>query len=512
MTPPDDLLGVVASYLDLGHAARNGAFLRQVELALSAPGASLPQTASHADSTSAAVTSFYRFARNDGVALADIRRARARAVLSLVPPGGDVLIVHDLTVLDYSSQPSKGDRRPIGDHGGMGYEYVSNIAVDPHTAHVLGVVHDTIIDADGPDDADVMDYGYEPLFAHFDAKEAKRLRENHRHQMAVHVRGLAALLAAYRAIHVADREFDDIFLFHCAWQVASSFVIRSTANRNVQVPQAPWVPDKALAAKQGGHPCPAGWVCVNLTRLLDAVPLEPYKTVPLDHKGRVVFGGKVARLAKLSIGACRVRLYRRAKRNKRYFLPPEPVELNMVVIRETAPPAGVKALRWVLFTDLPIDTPEQLARIGRIYELRWKVEEYYRLLKSGYRIEALRFETAERTARTLVVLSTAATAVLGLKRKLDLPPGGYLNDHDYERVKSAVRDLNNPTLPLEVCLFALVVKCGGWIGRRRDPIGPTILMRGLLQVLTLLDVLRRYGPLLTQALEHPDVVRGLFCV
>lgn len=513
MTPlPEDWIELVKGHLDLGHAKRDASLLRQIRLALAAPGASLPQAAAHGESNWADLMAWYRYARNEQIALPDIRRARALAVADRVALGADVVIVHDPTQLDYSSHHSKKDRRPIGDHRGMGYEYVSCIAIEPHSGDFLGVVHDTVISLEGPHDADVMDYDYEPLFADFDDEEKQRLRENHRHQMAVHMRGLAPVFAGRNVIHVADREFDDIFVLHNARQTQRSFVIRSTANRNVQVPGAPWIPDEALAAKQAGHRCEGGWVCVNLTRLVNAVPLEPYKTLALDKKGRVVFGGKVARFAKLSIGGCRVRLYRRAKRNGRYFRPPQPIDVHMVVIREENPPPGVTALRWVLFTDLPIDTPEELAWVAHLYELRWKVEEYYRLLKSGYHIEKLRFHDARRIARTLVVLSIAAVATLNLKRKVQLPARGRLSDEDYERVKTAVRNIKNPTLPLELCLFALVVKYGGWIGRRQDPIGPTILMRGLLQVLAMLDALSRYGPVLIQALEHPEVIRSLFCV
>lgn len=442
---PEDWIELVKRHLDLGHAKRDASLLRQIRLALAAPGASLPQAASHGGSNWADLMAWYRYARNEQIALSDIRRARALAVADRVPLGADVVIVHDPTQLDYSSHHSKKDRRPIGDHRGMGYEYVSCIAIDPHSEDLLGVVHDTVISLGGPDDADVMDYDYEPLFGDFDDEEKQRLRENHRHQMAVHMRGLAPLLAGRNVIHVADREFDDIFVLHNARQIQRSFVIRSTANRNVQVPDAPWIPDEALTAKQAGHRCEGGWVCVNLTRFVNAVALQPYKTLALDKKGRVVFGGKVARFAKLSIGGCRVRLYRRAKRNGRY-------------------------------------------------------------------IEKLRFHDARRTARTLVVLSIAAMATLNLKRKVQLPAGGRLSDEDYERVKTALRDINHPKVPLELCLFALVVKYGGWIGRRQDPIGPTVLMRGLLQVLAMLDALSRYGPLLIQALEHPEVIRSLFCV
>ena len=359
---PENVLESLGRHVDLGHAKRDACFLRQVALALSAPGAPLAQAANVAGSGLPDLLSLYRFAANEGISLPDLRLARARTVLDPVPLGADLLVVHDLTQLDYSRHNSKADRRLIGDYGGQGYEYASCLAVDPHTGTVLGVLHDTVINAHGPDDRDAMDYDYQPLFADFSPEDKKRLAENHCHQMAVHVRGLAPLLAPYRTVDVADREFDDLFLLHSSTEGRRLFVIRSKANRNVQVRCHPWLPADALTPKQAGHPCPPGWVCAHLARLVQAVPLAPYKTLPLDKDGLVAHtASAVARIAHLSIGACRVRLYRPAKRNQRYFRITEPVELNLVVVREMAPPAGVVPLLWVLFTNLPADTPEQLA-------------------------------------------------------------------------------------------------------------------------------------------------------
>ena len=510
---PEDLVESLGRHVALGHAQRDACFLRQVALALSAQGAPLPQAADLAGSGWADLVSLYRYAANEDMALPGLRLARARTVLEPLPLGADVLIVHDLSPLDYSRHNAKTDRRPIGDGGGRGYEYASCLAVDPHSDRVLGIVHDTVIHAGGPDDRDAMDYDYQPLFAGFSPEEKQRLAENHGHQMAVHVRGLDPLLAPYRAVHVADREFDDLFILHAATQGRHRFVIRSKANRNVQVPVCPWLPAEALAPKQAGHPCPTGWVYAHLARLVQAVPLTRYKVLPLDKDGRVARAGSaIARIAHLAIGACRVRLYRPATRNQRSFPLPDPIEVHLVVIRETAPPAGIAPLLWVLFTNLPVDSPDQLAWVGHLYELRWTTEPFYRLLKSGYRIEREKLDSAGKIARLLVVLTTAALVVLHLKADLGLPVEGHLNDDGYRQVKQALREPNNPQIPLPLRLFALVVRSGGWIGRRADPIGPTILMRGLLQLLAILDALDRYGPLLDEAHRNPDAIRRMLCV
>lgn len=508
----EELLDLARQHTDLGHEKRNDCFVRQLELVLGSPGTSLPQAAGKGIGSMADLASFYRFVDNETIPLDSLRQIRAHTVLNTIPAGGDVMVVHDMSPLDFSQQNAKTDRRPIGNHQGMGYEYVCSAAIDPQTSTFLGVMHDTVINANGPDDTGSMDYDYEPLFEGFSPEEQQALRANHRHQMAVHINGLAPLLPNRHVIHVADREFDDLFVMDRCLETHTDFVIRSMANRNVQVPDADWIPPEARTSHQAGHPLQPGSICVNLERLVEAVPLQPYKDLPLDKRGRVTDPGRAVRTAHLSIGTCSVCLYRSAKRNHRYFQPPRPLVLNMVVIREIDPPTGVAPLLWVLFTTLPVDTWEQLCYVGHLYELRWKIEDFFKLLKSGYRIERYRFFDAMKTAKLLVLLTMAAMTLFHLKEDLGLPSGGYLDDQSYQNLKHATHNLDNPDIDLHWRLLAFIAKSGGWLGRRNDPLGPIILMRGLLQFLAVFDTVLHHQFLILEALEHPDILRKLICV
>lgn len=508
----EQLFGLLEQNTHLGHAKRDASFLRQVTMALETQGAPLPQGAGKGASAMANLVSLYRFVDNENVFLDELRGIRARTVIEALPSDRDVMVAHDMSPLDFSRQNAKTDRRPIGDHRGMGYEYICCAAVDPLTGGLVGVLHDTVVHANGPDDADAMDYNYEPLFENFSEEEKKRLRENHRHQMAVHVNYIAGLLPNRRTIHVGDREFDDIFLLDRHSQVNAEFVVRAMGNRNVQVPNQDWIPEDAHARKQGGHPLKENWICANLSRLIPSVPLLPYKDLPLDKRGRVTDPCRAARTARLGIGSCPVSLHRPAKRNKQYFSTPRPVELDMVVIREIEAPEGVTPLSWILFTTLPVDTEEELRYVGRLYELRWKIEDFFKLLKTGYRIEQHRFDNAAKTARLLVIFSLAAMTLFQLKKELGLPPGGYLDDEGYRKLKEATRQLHNPDIDPRWRLLAFIAKSGGWLARRNDPLGPVILMRGLMQVTAVLDALARHGPLCEELLENPELMKRLICV
>ena len=84
---PDDILSRLEKHLDLGHAKRDGAFLRQVALACSNPGASPPSAAGKTARKLplADAMSLYRFVGNEKGSLADLRAARAEASPSKAP-------------------------------------------------------------------------------------------------------------------------------------------------------------------------------------------------------------------------------------------------------------------------------------------------------------------------------------------------------------------------------------------------------------------------------------------
>jgi len=286
----DDFVGRLGRLTHLGHAARNACFMRQVEFGIASGGTFLAKAAGPSPSAWANLMSLYRFLQNDEVPLSSLRQIRGRLALDSVPDGADVLVVHDLTLLDYTGHHAKKDRRPIGNHGGSGYEYAVYALIAPGTGHFLGVLHDTVISAQGPDDQDAMDYDHDPLFADVSPEQKARLRLNHRHQMATHLRGLSPRWAGRHPIHVADCEFDDIFVFAGCVQKGQDFVIRSAGDRNVQIQRQPWIPDQALTRPQAGHPLPPGWVTARLRRLAEAVPRQPYKSGSYPKSVPVVGG------------------------------------------------------------------------------------------------------------------------------------------------------------------------------------------------------------------------------
>src|SRR5205814_7565827 len=80
----------------------------------------------------------------------------------------------------------------------------------------------------------------------------------------------------------------------------------------------------------------------------------------------------------------------------------QPVRVGIVLVTEVGAPDGATPVRWLLLTSLPVETAEQALACVGYYRLRWIVERYHFVLKSGCRIERLQLETADRLRRAVV--------------------------------------------------------------------------------------------------------------
>jgi hypothetical protein len=491
----DKLLKNVSAHTALGHAKRDSAFLRQVESLCRHPGGTGAGTCAEM----ASVASAYRFAGNPSIDLAQLRKARMKAVLDTFAVGETILVINDMSVFSYPKHESKSDRRAVGDGQGKGYEYVCNLAVSLERECYLGVLHDSLISASGPDDVDQIDYHANPIFAPLTEKDPARLERNHCHMLASHFNYVCTFAPGRRMVSVADREFDDHFVFENAIECGQDVVIRSNAARNVQVSNAfEWVNESMRTKQQTGLPLAPGHSYCSMKTLVASVPTTAFKQLALDGEGRLVEESAAQSYAHVSIGSFRVKLYRSPKRSGTYFKAKKYVDLNVVVVKENDPPEGRAAIEWVLYTTLPIDTPEQIAKVVRIYELRWLIESFFKYLKSGLKIEDLRYDNARKTAVHLVVATIAATFICNLKVQVGLPRSGLLPPEDYARVKYASKHPDDAAISADLRLFAFIAVQGGWRGRKTDPISPLTLMKGVSRLAAVLEMRENAAGLLQE--------------
>jgi hypothetical protein len=242
------------------------------------------------------------------------------------------------------------------------------------------------------------------------------------------------LLLGCQLVHLCDREFDDLQLLRHLGD--RKYVIR----------------------------------CKHLPRLVKVHGEEQSLRRHLSKVVLVEAGEVVRRLEKsvetytLWVGETMVTMHGESHRgvaNKKNRPKSGPALRVRVVVSELRQP-GQKTLRWVLLTNLK----DSALDVVGAYLLRWKVERLFYLEKVGFRLECWHQESAERIARRLLLVQLAAMALYQLGQATD--------------TKS-------------VELVRRLAKLGGWSGRKKTPIGPTMLMRGALLFLAAMQLIQLHS-------------------
>ena len=158
-------------------------------------------------------------------------------------------------------------------------------------------------------------------------------------------------------------------------------------------------------------------VCAKHNRKLDdkqgRKPFEVLAGGEADRQAEVQIEGLTERpkaSRKKSRPAHRKRLASYKLRYRRLSLPPtrkrgNPVSLCGVHLVETDPPEGEKPVQWSLLTSLHVSSAEEVVEH---YLQRWRIEDYFRVLKSSCGAKRLRFRTAVRLQRAIAIRSVIA--------------------------------------------------------------------------------------------------------
>lgn len=164
------------------------------------------------------------------------------------------------------------------------------------------------------------------------------------------------------------------------------------------------------------------------------------------------------------------------------------VAVNAVLAREETPPPGVKPLEWLLLTSLPVTDFEQASTIVAWYAVRWCIEVYFHVLKSGSQIERLQLETEERLLPCLalyMIITWRVLFALMLGRTCpDIDCEVIFDRHEWQAVYIVTQRRPPPQKPLRLGeVVCLIASLGGYLGRKHDgPPGPKTIWIGLQRV------------------------------
>jgi len=80
-----------------------------------------------------------------------------------------------------------------------------------------------------------------------------------------------------------------------------------------------------------------------------------------------------------------------------------PITLWVVHVREPSPGADTQPVEWFLLTTCKLEAVEDALACVRWYCLRWRIEDWHRVLKSGCAIEGLAHKTRTRLERAIAI-------------------------------------------------------------------------------------------------------------
>ena len=160
-----------------------------------------------------------------------------------------------------------------------------------------------------------------------------------------------------------------------------------------------------------------------------------------------------------------------------------PVSLSAVHVVEAAPPEGEVAVQWHLLTSLPIESLDAAREAVAFYLQRWRVEDYFRVLKSGCRVEFLAFRTAERLQRAIAINSVIAWRIMLMtllgRQVPDCDPELMFTDHELAFLRDYAIECTLPAPKSLGTAARLVAVLGGYQNRKHDPDpGNQIMWRG----------------------------------
>jgi hypothetical protein len=160
---------------------------------------------------------------------------------------------------------------------------------------------------------------------------------------------------------------------------------------------------------------------------------------------------------------------------------------------------------------LPIATLEQAQQVVEYYCCRWEIEIYFRVLKSGCRVEELQLETAERFTACLAVYTIVAWRVLFVtmmgRTRRDLPCDAVFTEDEWQSVYWVATKQPPPkAAPSLEHLVELVAGLGGYLGRKHDgPPGPQTIWIGLQRMRDYATAWTTFGPGRPQKKPGKDV-------
>jgi hypothetical protein len=431
--------------------ARFRSFIEQLS---SSPGDVIPMVCQDWANTKAA----YRFLDNDRVSEAEILAGHFHATRDrAAATSGPILVMHDTTEFSYKRD----------DVGAIGKTKIGVAGVDrdgkPRLYTACGILmHSSLaVTTDGQPlgltaikfwsrdkfkGANALKKRINPTRVPIEKKESIRWLDNLRQSTAL-------LEHPASCVHIGDRESDIYELFCTAMDAGTHFLLRTCVDR---------------LAGDGSHTIAAEMAETNCKGL--------HRVEVRDRHGELS-------QATLELKFRRIKVLPPIGKQSRY----PTLDLTVLHATERGKPRGRERIEWKLITDLPVRSRAEAIEKLTWYAMRWKIETFHKILKSGCRAEQSKLRTAERLVNllaTFCILSWRIFWMTMLNRcTRHLKPTFAFTPLEVELLNRLTPEPHTegsrrrPSLNSSLTQLA---RLGGYMNRAGDaPAGNTVIWRGL---------------------------------
>jgi hypothetical protein len=342
------------------------------------PGKSLPTAFQDWSNTKDA----YRFFSNGNVSEDKIMEGHfAASALRIEATDGPILILQDTTEFSFKrSTPEKigftkiSTRRKLEEgryqkHAVCGLLMHASLAITPGGLP-LGLTAANFWSRAKFKGTAALKRQINPTRVPIETKESMRWLDNLR--LSTELAG-----APERCVHIGDRESDIYELYCLAEELGTSFLVRSCVDRLAEDGDTTISKVMAQSQSSGTHE----------VRFRDAQGQDHRAVLTIRHATMTV----------------------RPPIGKQRKYPHQ--NLQIIHAEELDPPEGRAPVVWKLITNLPVESHAQAVHKLEWYALRWKIETFFRTLKTSCRIEEIRLATADRLANCVALCCIVAWRV-----------------------------------------------------------------------------------------------------
>ena len=272
-----------------------------------------------------------------------------------------------------------------------------------------------------------------------------------------------------QVITVCDRECDFYDFFKAAEKNGSAVLVRASQNRTVN--------RRSRYAEK------------EVSKLWEHIMSKPTAgsyivNISAQEKTRHCKGRK-ARISQMEVrfGGFKMNPPRNNPKHKKELLPN--IQMYAIHVHEKHPPKGEDAVEWMLITNQPVATFDEACERICWYSYRWRIEMYFKVLKSGFRVEACRLGTADRLICYLTLMSIVAWRLFAITLIARTNPSMSCSEFmsELEWTVLSIKSSRNGNLPMyppstgEALIS--IAKLGGYLARKKDgPPGTLVLWRG----------------------------------